>query len=124
MKLKILAIVALGVVGRRSRVRGRSAGSRPARRRRPSYLTGAVTTGDVTDEVAATGLGGGERVVWRRLRLAGPPRRCDAAATAARRRGGSTSVKVKVGDTVKKGAVLATADTTDLKRQLADANAA
>src|SRR4029079_10331973 len=32
-----------------------------------------------------------------------------------------TEVKVKVGDTVKKGAILATADTADLRRQLVDA---
>ena len=35
-----------------------------------------------------------------------------------------TDLKVAVGDTVKKGDVLATADTTDLKRQLAAANTA
>ena len=50
-------------------------------------------------------------------------------ASADARAAGSTTwtvtdLKVKVGDTVKKGQVLATADTADLKRQLADANTA
>ena len=54
MKLKILAVVVLGAVGVGAAVYamgGISANAAAATR----YLTSAATTGDVTDEVAATG---------------------------------------------------------------------
>ena len=54
MKLKILAIVALGVVGIGAAFV--ALGGLPASASATTqYLTGAVTTGDVSDDVAATG---------------------------------------------------------------------
>ena len=124
MKLKILAILALAVVGVGAAFV--ALGGLPASASTTTrYLTGAVTTGDVTDDVAATGSVAASSSYGVSF---GSPAHI-ASTTAASGSGSSTtwratSVKVKVGDTVKKGAVLATADTTDLKRQLADANTA
>ena len=122
MKLKILAIVALGVVGVGATFV--AVGGLPTTdAAKTSYLTGAVTTGDVTDQVAATGSVAASNSYG--VSFGVPAHIAGATSSAA----GSTtwkvtSLKVKVGDTVKKGAVLATADTTDLKRQLADAQTA
>jgi RND family efflux transporter MFP subunit len=124
MKLKILAILALAVVGVGAAFV--ALGGLPASASTTTrYLTGAVTTGDVTDDVAATGSVAASSSYGVSF---GSPAHI-ASTTAASGSGSSTTwrattVKVKVGDTVKKGAVLATADTTDLKRQLADANTA
>src|SRR6266576_3332912 len=121
MKLKILAIVALGVVGIGAAFV--AAGGLPASAAATTqYLTGAVATGDVADDVAATGTVAATASYGVSF---GSPVHLASASTAA----GSTTwrvstLKVNLGDTVKKGAVLATADTTDLKRQLADATAA
>jgi len=118
MRLKILAIVALGAVGIGAAFV--ALGGLPANAASTTqYLTGTVSTGDVADDVAATGT----VATTDSYGLAfGTPVHL-AGATAD---GGSTTwtvkdLKVKVGDTVKKGDVLATADTTELKRQLADA---
>jgi macrolide-specific efflux system membrane fusion protein len=122
MKLKILAIVALGVVGVGAAFV--ALGGLPASAASTTrYLTGAVTTGDVTDQVAATGSVAASASYGVSF---GAPAHLAGATTAA---SGSTtwrvtSLKVKPGDTVKKGAVLATADTADLKRQLTDADTA
>jgi macrolide-specific efflux system membrane fusion protein len=86
------------------------------------YLTGAVTTGDVTDEVAATGSVAASASYG--VSFGAPAHLAGATAASGSTTWRVTSLKVKPGDTVKKGAVLATADTTDLKRQLADANTA
>jgi macrolide-specific efflux system membrane fusion protein len=124
MKLKILAILALAVVGVGAAFV--ALGGLPASASTTTrYLTGAVTTGDVTDDVAATG----SVAASSSYGVSFGSMAHIASTTAASGSGSSTtwratSVKVKVGDTVKKGAVLATADTTDLKRQLADANTA
>jgi membrane fusion protein, macrolide-specific efflux system len=121
MKLKILAIVALGVVGIGAAFV--AAGGLPASAATTTqYLTGAATTGDVADDVAATGTVAASASYGVSF---GSAAHLAGASTAA----GSTAwrvstLKVKVGDTVKKGVVLATADTTDLKRQLTDATAA
>jgi len=122
MKLKILAIVALGVVGIGAAFV--ALGGLPASAASATqYLTGAVTTGDVTDDVAATGTVAATTSYGVSF---GSPAHLAGATTTA---GGSTtwtvkSLKVKVGDTVKKGEVLATADTSDLRRQYTDATAA
>ena len=123
MRLKILAIVALGVVGVGAAfvaVGGLPANAASTTR----YLTGAVATGDVTDDVAATGSVAASASYGVSF---GSPAHLASAAAAATGTGSTTwrvtSLKVKVGDTVKQGAVLATADTTDLQRQLADATA-
>jgi macrolide-specific efflux system membrane fusion protein len=119
MKLKIIAILVLAAVGIGAGFV--ALGGLPASAAStPQYLTGAVATGDVTDDVAATGT---VAVTASYGAAFGVPGHLAGATTA----GGSTTwtvtaVKVKVGDTVKKGQVLATASTTDLKRQLTDAN--
>ncbi|MFL5674584.1 MAG: efflux RND transporter periplasmic adaptor subunit [Chloroflexota bacterium] len=124
MKLKILAIVALAVVGIGAVVV--AAGGLPkSNAATTQYLTGTVQTGDVTDEVAATGTVATSASYG--LAFGSPAHL--ASSTADSSGGGSTTwtvteVKPKVGDTVKKGDVLAKADTADLKRQLADANTA
>jgi macrolide-specific efflux system membrane fusion protein len=118
MKLKILAIVALGVIGIGAAfvaVGGLPASASTASR----FLTSAATTGDVTDDVAASGTVATTASYG--LSFGAAPHLAGAAAD-----GGSTTwtvskLEVAVGDTVKKGEVLATADTTELKRQLADA---
>jgi membrane fusion protein, macrolide-specific efflux system len=117
MKLKILAVIALGAVGVGAAVfamGGVSASSAST----TEYLTSAATTGDVTDDVAATGtLAASARYG---LAFGADPYLVTDTSTAP----SSTTtwpvkeVKVKVGDTVAKGDVLATASTTDLRRDL------
>ena len=123
MKLKILAIVGLAVVGIGAAVV--AVGGLPSSKAATTqYLTGTVATGNVTNDVAATGSVASSASYGVAF---GSPAHL-ASTTAAAANGSSTwtatDVKVKVGDVVKKGAVLATADTTDLKKQLADANIA
>jgi macrolide-specific efflux system membrane fusion protein len=123
MKLKILAIVALAAVGLGAAYM--TLGGLPATAASTTqYLTGAVATGDVTDDVAATGTVATSASYG--LSFGSPAHLAGATAAST---GGSTTwtatdVKVKVGDTVKKGDVLATADTTDLHRQYDDATIA
>jgi macrolide-specific efflux system membrane fusion protein len=120
MKLKVLAIVVLGVVGVGAAFV--ALGGLPTTAASTThYLTSAVATGDVTDQVAATGSVAASDSYG--VSFGVPAHIAGATATGS---GASTtwkvtSLKVKVGDTVKKGAVLATADTADLKRQVADA---
>ena len=124
MRLKILAIVVMGVVGVGAAfvaVGGLPASAASTTR----YLTGAVATGNVTDDVAATGSVASSASYGVSF---GAPAHLAGATAATSSGSGSTTwrittLKVKVGDTVKKGAVLATADTTDLKRQYTDAAA-
>jgi macrolide-specific efflux system membrane fusion protein len=121
MKLKILAILAFAVVGVGAAFV--ALGGLPATAANTTqYLTGAVASGDVTQDVAATGT----VATTASYGVAFGATVHLASATAAAAASGSTTwtvteVKVKVGDTVKKGAVLAKASTTDLERQLADA---
>jgi macrolide-specific efflux system membrane fusion protein len=123
MKLKILAIVALAAVGLGAAYM--TLGGLPATAASTTqYLTGAVTTGDVTDDVAATGTVATSASYG--LSFGSPAHLAGATAAST---GGSTTwtatdVKVKVGDTVKKGDVLATADTAELHRQYDDATIA
>jgi macrolide-specific efflux system membrane fusion protein len=118
MKLKILAIVALAAIGVGAAFV--AMGGLPASAASTTqYLTGAATTGDVADEVAATGTVATSASYGVAFGTAAHLAGADAPA-------GSTTwtvtdLKVAVGDTVKKGDVLATADTIDLKRQLATA---
>ncbi len=121
MKLKILAVVVLGAVGVGAAVFAMGGLSTSAAST-TKYLTSAATTGDVTVDVAATGALEAQSSYG--LVFGGDPYLITATATAPN----STTtwpvkeVKVKVGDTVAKGDVLATGDTTDLKRNLANAN--
>ena len=121
MKLKVLAIVALAAIGVGAAFV--AVGGLPASAASTTqYLTGPATTGDVADDVAATGTVATSAsyglTFGTQAHLAG------ADAPAGSTTWTVTDLTVAVGDTVKKGDVLATADTTDLKRQLADANTA
>ena len=121
MKLKILAIVALAVVGVGAAFVALGGGLPTTAASTTRYLTSAVATGDVTDQVAATGSVAASNSYGVSFgvpaHIAGATTTGSGASTTWK----VTSLHVKVGDTVKKGAVLATADTSDLKRQLADA---
>ena len=123
MKLKILAIVALGVVGIGAAFV--ALGGLPASASATTqYLTGAVTTGDVSDDVAATGTMATTDSYG--LSFGSPAHLAGATASSSatsQTTWTAKDVKVAVGDTVKTGQVLATADVTDLNRQLADATA-
>jgi macrolide-specific efflux system membrane fusion protein len=120
MKLKIVAIVALAIVGVGAifvAAGGLPTGAALA----TQYLTGTVTTGDVTNDVAATGTVAASASYGVAF---GTAAHLAGATTASA--GGSTTwtvtdLKVAVGDTVTAGEVLATADTADLKQQLNDA---
>ena len=120
MKLKILAVVVLGAVGVGAAFIAMG-GIPTSTASTTQYLTSAATTGDVTDDVAATGALEAQSSYG--LVFGSDPYLVTATATAP----SSTTtwpvkdVKVKVGDTVAKDAVLASADTADLKRNLANA---
>jgi RND family efflux transporter MFP subunit len=121
MKLKILAIVGLAVVGVGAAVV--AAGGLPSSSAATThYLTGAVVTGDVTEDVAATGSVATSASYG--LSFGSPAHLAGAAAANDSTTWTVTEVKVAAGDAVKKGDVLAKADTTDLKRQLTDATTA
>ena len=120
MKLKILAVVALGAVGVGAAVfamGGVSANAASA----TEFLSSPATMGDVTDDVAATGALEAQSSYG--LVFGSDPYLVTESSTAP----SSTTtwpvkdVSVTVGDTVAAGDVLATADTADLKRDLADA---
>ena len=121
MKLKILSIIGLAVVGIGAVVV--AAGGLPSGNAATTqYLTGTVATGDVTEDVAATGTVATSASYG--LSFGSPAHLAGAADADGSTAWTVTEVKVAAGDAVKKGDVLATADTTDLKRQLADATTA
>ncbi len=117
MKLKVFVIVALLVAGGVAvfaSLGGLPSGDSASA---TSYLTATAATGDVTDQVAATGT------------IAPAASYVLGFGTAAQLVGDTTpavgsgtwvveDVNVSVGDVVKAGDVLATASTTDLRRQL------
>lgn len=117
MKLKILAVVVLGAVGVGSAVialGGLGANATNA----TEFLTSQAATGDVTQDVAATGAL--EAQARYGLVFGGDPY---LATTGASAPNSATTwpvktVAVALGATVKAGDVLATADTTDLKASL------
>jgi membrane fusion protein, macrolide-specific efflux system len=128
MRLKVIAIVMLLVVGGIAVAASLGAFSPPANAA-STLLTSAATTTDVTDEIAATGTVGtasqyalafGAAAV----ETAGSDSTDSSAASAS---DGATvtwpvtAVEVTVGDHVTKGQVLATAASTDLNSQIADA---
>jgi RND family efflux transporter MFP subunit len=120
MKLKILAVVALGAVGVGAAVfamGGVSANAANA----PEFLSSPATMGDVTDDVAATGAL--EAQASYGLVFGSDPYLVTESSSApnATTTWPVKDVAAKVGDTVAAGDVLATATTTDLKRALADA---
>ena len=119
MKLKVIALVALvavgvGAVGVATGAIGAKAASGP------DYLSANATVGDLTDDVAATGtLAASES--YGLVFGVGPYVVGDGDAPASTDTWPVTKVNVAVGDTVKAGEVVATADATDLKRQLTTA---
>jgi membrane fusion protein, macrolide-specific efflux system len=120
MKTKIVAVLVLAAVGVGAiylSLGGFSAQGAAA----TQYLTATATTGDVTDDVAATGTL--EASVRYGLVFGADPYLVTDSSSAPQVSATYpvTRVDVKVGDTVKKGQVVATADTTDLERQLASA---
>jgi macrolide-specific efflux system membrane fusion protein len=120
MKLKILAVIALGAVGVGAAVFAMG-GVAASSASTTDYLTSAATTGDVTDDVAATGALAAQARYG--LAFGADPYLVTETSTAP---SSDTTwpvkdVKVAVGDAVAKGDVLATASTTALKRDLATA---
>lgn len=120
MKLKLAAVVVLGAIGAGAvfyAMGGTGANAATA----TEYLTSPATIGDVSDEIAATGtIETATRTgvafgadPWLVTDDATPP---EPAATYP-----VTEVHVEIGDTVAEGDTLATADTTALERDLAQA---
>ncbi|MEA2546472.1 MAG: hypothetical protein QOI09_1745 [Chloroflexota bacterium] len=117
MRLKVLAIVGLLVVGGFAVFM--TVGGLPSSAAATStYLTSTAAVADVSDDVAATGAIASSKS-WALV--------FGAAADSAASQSGSpaswlvSAVKVKVGDPVKKGAVLATATNTSLRVSIASA---
>jgi len=81
-----------------------------------TYLTATAATGDVTDEVAATGTIASTSTYV--LGFGTAPRLSDGTATAGSGTWLVDTVDAAVGQAVKKGDVLATASTDDLQAQL------
>jgi RND family efflux transporter MFP subunit len=121
MKLKVIALVALVAVGVGAvAVATGAIGAQAASG--PDYLTANATVGDLTDDVAATGtLAASE--AYGLVFGVDPYVVGDGDAPVSTNAWPVTKVNVAVGDTVAAGDVVATADTTDLKRQLATATA-
>jgi len=129
MRLKLLGAVLLVVIGMGAVlfvvVRPGAASGADAQ-----YLTAQVTREDVTDDVAANG----SLIAVTRYSLAfgSPPQTLAASSSSSSSSGASnsngsgsgsatwpvTSVKVSIGQSVKKGAVLATADPSAVNQQL------
>ena len=120
MKTKIVAVLVLAAVGVGAIYVSLGGLSAPAAAA-TQYLTATATTGDVTDDVAATGTLASS-VRYGLVFGADPYLVTDSSsAPQVSATYPVTKVEVKVGDTVKKDQVVATADTADLERQLATA---
>jgi membrane fusion protein, macrolide-specific efflux system len=120
MKLKILAVVLLGAVGVGAAFV--ATGGLPASASNTTrYLTSAAATGDVNQDVAATGALAA--VARYGLAFGSDPYLASSTATAptSQTTWPVKEVKVVAGDTVTKGEVLASADTADLKTSLVSA---
>ncbi|HXI45652.1 MAG TPA: efflux RND transporter periplasmic adaptor subunit [Candidatus Acidoferrales bacterium] len=134
MRWKLAAIVGLLVVA--SVAIGFSAGLfKPSATAATTFLTAAVTTSDVTDEVTATGSVASTETYA--LAFGAKPVVTAASASSSSDSSGSsnngsssgpsvawpvTEVDVKVGDRVADGQVLAKAASTDLEAQIAEAD--
>ena len=120
MKTKIVAVLVLGAVGIGAiwvAMGGLTANAASS----TEYLTAPASVGDVTDDVAATGTI--EAAQRYGLVFGADPYLVTATASAPQVTATYpvTKVDIAVGDTVKKGQLLATADTADLERQLSAA---
>jgi RND family efflux transporter MFP subunit len=120
MKMKLAAVIVLGVVGVGA-ILVTTGVLPPAAAATTQYLTSPATIGDVTDEIAASGSIAPASRTAVNFGTGG----WDADDTAEAPTSPATypvkEVSVKVGDTVAEGDVLATADTADLKDELARA---
>jgi macrolide-specific efflux system membrane fusion protein len=117
MKLKLFAVLLLAVVGVGAVIYTLS-GISIGKASSTEYLTTPAAVGDVTDEVAATGTIESEARYG--AVFGADPYLVDGDATAPTVTATYpvTEVQVEVGDLVKKGDVIATADTTDLRTKL------
>jgi RND family efflux transporter MFP subunit len=128
MKLKLFAIAVLVVVGVGAAyvaIGGLPTSAASTTR----YLTGTAQTGNVSDDVAATGTVAATDSYGLQFG-ADPHLASTSSSSSSSSNSGNTSttwnvydVKVAVGDRVKEGQVLAAASPEDLSRQLASANA-
>lgn len=122
MRRKLLALVVLAALGVGAVAVSLGAiGAQPAAA--SDYLTAEATVGDVTDEVAATGALASARTYGLAFGSAPYLIEGDVDAPASEATWPVSDVKVKSGDNVKAGQILATADTSELRRELARATA-
>ncbi len=121
MRWKGPAAIVLLAVGAGAVVLAVTGGPGGSRASGAQYLTATATTGDIADTVVATG--NLSRATTYDLNFGVPPAVEDASGSGGSGNGtwSVLTVKTAVGDVVKKGAVLATADTADLRRQLSSA---
>jgi RND family efflux transporter MFP subunit len=130
MKLKLFAIVLLVAVGAGAAFVALGGGLPTSAASTTRYLTGTASTGNVSDDVAATGTVAATDSYG--LQFGSAPNLATSASSSSSSSGtgGSATtwtvndVKVAVGDRVKAGQALASATPADLSRQLANANAA
>ena len=120
MRRKLLALVVLVALGVGAVAMSVGVlGAKPATA--SEYLTTPATVGDVTDDVAATGALASATTYGLVFGSSPYLATADAVAPTSDVTWPVTDLKVKPGDTVKKGQVLATAATGDVRRQLARA---
>jgi macrolide-specific efflux system membrane fusion protein len=123
MKLKLLALVVLLAVGVGAVVFAMG-GIAAASGDQPRYLTATVTRGTVSQDVTSTGTVAASTTYGL---IFGSTAQLGASSSSSASSGTTwhvDSLKVKVGDQVKKGEILAKAATSSLQAQLTQANAA
>jgi RND family efflux transporter MFP subunit len=125
MRWKVPAVIVLLAVGVGAVAYAVTGGLGGTRASGPQYLTATVSSGDIADTVVATG--SLVRATTYNLDFGVAPS-VVLGSSSSSAGGGSgtwsvTAVKVAVGDVVKKGDVLATADTATLRRSLSSAQA-
>jgi macrolide-specific efflux system membrane fusion protein len=118
MRWKVPAAVVLLAVGAGAVVLAVTGGPGGSRASSPQYLTATAATADIADTVVANG--SLVRATTFALNFGIAPSVAESSASAGSGNGtwSVTAVKVKVGDAVKKGTVLAVADTSSLQRDL------
>jgi macrolide-specific efflux system membrane fusion protein len=117
MRWKVPAAVVLLAVGAGAVVLAVTGGPGGSRASTPQYLTARAATADIAETVVANG--SLVRATTYALDFGAAPTVTDSSATGSGNGTWSvTQVKVNVGDVVKKGAVLAVADSTSLQRDL------
>ena len=120
MRRKLLALIVLVALGVGAVAMSVGVlGAKPATA--SEYLTAPATVGDVTNDVAATGALASATTYGLVFGSSPYLATADAVAPTSDVTWPVTDVKVKPGDTVKKGQVLASAGTGDVRRQLARA---